>query len=116
MQDYRKLRVWKDAHSLTLEVYRATRSFPKEERYGLTSQIRRAATSVPSNIAEGCGRATNRDFAHFLRIARGSSNEVDYLLELSKDLEYLEAAVFADLSKRVDDIKRMLFGLIGKVE
>lgn len=115
MQDFRKLRVWKDAHSLTLDLYKATRSFPKEELYGLTSQIRKAAASVPANIAEGCGRASNRDFARFLRIARGSANEVDYLLELSKDLEYLDPAIFAKFSKRIEDIKRMLYGLISKV-
>lgn len=86
MQNYKNLRVWEDAHALVLEIYNATRSFPNDERYGLTSQIRRAAVSIPSNIAEGTGRGSDADFARFVQFAVGSISEVDYQLLLARDL------------------------------
>ena len=89
MQDFRDLKVWEKSHQFVLSVYGATSSFPREEMYGLTSQLRRAAVSVPTNIAEGCGRGTDADFARFLQIAMGSACEADYLLLLSRDLKYL---------------------------
>jgi four helix bundle protein len=77
MRDFRQLRVWEDAHSLTLTIYQITQNFPKEELFALTSQMRRASSSEPTNIAEGCGRETSKDYAHFLQIAVGSSFELD---------------------------------------
>ena len=115
MQDYRQLRVWQHAHQIALDVYRATASFPKAERYGLTSQIRRAASSVPSNIAEGCGRGSGPDFARFLQIATGSANEVDYQLLLTRDLGFLEEQVYLPLSADTVRVRRMLIALIQRV-
>jgi four helix bundle protein len=86
MGDFRQLQVWKLAHGLTLDVYRATRNFPQEELYGITSQARRSAASVAANIAEGAGRNTDRELAHFARIALGSANELEYHLILARDL------------------------------
>lgn len=87
MKDFRSLQVWEKAHRLALEIYKATQDFPREESYGLTSQLRRAAASIPTNIAEGCGRGSDRELAQFIQIAVGSASEVEYLLELSHDLE-----------------------------
>ena len=116
MQDFRKLSVWQKAHYLTLEVYRVTRGFPKDELYGLTSQIRRAAASVPTNIAEGCGRRSDRDFARFLSIAMGSASELDYLILLSRDLDLMNARTADVLSDSATELKRMLASLMRKIE
>jgi len=89
MRDFRKLNVWKEAHKLVLAIYQMSRKFPKEERYCITSQLRRAVTSIPNNIAEGCGRNSKKELYNFLNIAMGSSSEVEYLLLLSYDLKYL---------------------------
>ena len=94
MQNYKDLKVWEKAHLFTLNVYEATKLFPKDELYSLTNQIRRAASSIPANIAEGCGKNTNAEFAHFLNIALGSANEAEYFLILSKDLNYLPVEKF----------------------
>ena len=115
MQDFLKLDVWQRSHSLTLDVYRLTRAFPREELYGLTSQLRRASSSIPANIAEGCGRGSPADMARCLQIAMGSASEVQYLLILCRDLAYIEG----DESERMLDVitgtKRMLASLIQKV-
>ena len=111
MKDFRNLQVWEKAHQLTLAMYRATVSFPTEERYGLTSQLRRGATSIASNIAEGCGRGTDPDFARCLDIAVGSASEVEYQLLLAHDLELLDPQLFHGLSARVIEVKRMLSAL-----
>jgi four helix bundle protein len=95
-------------------VYTVTQNFPRTEAYGLTSQIRRASASIPTNIAEGCGRSGNAEFVHFLQIAMGSANEVDYQLLLSKDLGYLNAAEFENLSRSITEIQRMLASFIRK--
>ena len=108
MRDFRGLLVWQKAHRLTLEVYRATRSFPTEERYGLTAQLRRSAASIPTNIAEGCGRDGERDFARFISIAAGSASETEYHLLLARDLEYLPAPTHDDLYGLVSEVKKML--------
>jgi four helix bundle protein len=97
MEDFKDLRVWTKAHELTLYVYQKTRSFPKEEMYGLTSQMRRSAASVGANIAEGCGRRSDGEMRRFLQIARGSANELEYHLLLAKDLHLLQDAEFAEL-------------------
>jgi four helix bundle protein len=116
MQGVRELRAWQRAHELVLDVYRLTRSFPPEERYGLTSQLRRAATSVASNIVEGCGRPSDRDFRRFVGYAVGSSNEVEYQLLLSRDLGWLSHAEHAALAERVIEARRMLVALVRKLD
>lgn len=108
MQDFRNLKVWEKAHALTLEVYRQTRSFPADERFGLTSQLRRSCASVPANLAEGCARSGDVDFARFVNIALGSASETDYHLLLSRDLSYLNDQVYAPLLEQVSEVKRML--------
>ncbi len=115
MQDFRKLRVWQAAHALTLAVYGATKGFPKEERYELTSQVRRAAVSVPSNIAEGCGRGSRRDAAQFFQIAMGSACELEYQLLLARDLGFLTEPDYTKLESAVRNVKRMLAGLLARV-
>jgi four helix bundle protein len=95
MQDFRDLKVWQRAHALVLQIYKASSRFPDHERYGLISQLRRAAVSIPANIAEGTIRASDQDFARFLQIAIGSASEVDYLLLLARDLEYANSEVTA---------------------
>jgi len=111
MRDLRNLKVWQKAHELTLVVYRETRGFPRNELYGLTSQLRRGASSIPANIAEGCGRSTDRDFARFLDIAAGSGSELEYPLLLSRDLGLLERPAYEDIHGRATEVKRMLTGL-----
>ena len=112
MQDFKKLKVWEKGHALTLAVYRATARFPKEELYGLTSQIRRAAASVPANVAEGCGRGGRAELARFLVVAMGSASELEYHLLLAHDLEFLEQPEYAILQPQVIEIKRMLSSFI----
>ena len=115
MQNYKDLKVWEKAHQFTLEVYEVTKLFPKEELYSLTNQLRRAASSIPANIAEGCGKNSQAEFAHFLNISLGSANEAEYFLILSKDLKYLDENNFEILIKIVNEIKAMLIALISKV-
>ena len=107
--------VWKKAHDLTVELYQVTRSFPREELFGLTSQIRRSAASVPANIAEGCGRGTGADFGRHLQIAFGSACECEYHLLLSRDVNLLAKDIHASLEEKVLEIKRMLSSLMAKV-
>lgn len=115
MKDFRKLQVWQKAHRLVLELYQATKVFPAEERYGLTSQLRRAAVSIPSNVAEGCGRSGDPEFARFLQIAMGSSSEVEYQLLLAHDLGFIPKAKYDELESGITEIKRMLTAFIQKV-
>jgi four helix bundle protein len=115
MQNYKDLKVWEKAHFFTLKVYEATGNFPREEVYGLTNQLRRAAFSVPANIAEGCGKHSKNDFAHFLNIALGSANESEYFLMLAKDLKYLEHGVYDFLAADINEVKAMLIAFIIKV-
>jgi four helix bundle protein len=116
MQDYRQLKVWQKSHSLVLRIYSATATFPEPERYGLTSQMRRAAASVPANIAEGCGRAGQAELRQFLYISVGSTCELEYFLLLARDLRFLTEKQQAALDASVREIKRMLTGLIQRVE
>ena len=116
MEDFKDLRVWGKAHDLTLKIYQATRCFPKEELYGLTSQMRRSAVSIGANIAEGCGRRSDGEMGRFLQIARGSANELEYHLLLAKDLELLQAAEFEDMQARVHEIQRMLASFAAAVK
>jgi four helix bundle protein len=115
MRDYRRLEVWQAAHSLTLELYRLSSRFPVGERYGLTSQLRRAAASIPSNIAEGAGRRTPADYARFLDLALGSANEVEYNIVLARDLDLVEHGEADQLIDRVDHIRRRLLNLHKRV-
>jgi len=108
MRDFRELKVWQKAHALTLDVYRATKSFPREELYGLTSQIRRAAVSIAANIAEGAGKNSRPEFARFLQIASGSASELEYHLLLAGDLGYLSSEFCHGLSEQVVETKKML--------
>jgi len=109
MRDFTKLDIWKRSHLITLRVYKITSHFPKEELFKLTSQMRSCASSIPMNIAEGCGRNTNPQFAHFLQISIGSCNELQYQFILSKDLEYISNEVFDDLHSEIIEIRRMIF-------
>jgi len=115
MQDYRNLLVWRKAHILALEIYRISRDFPETERYGLASQMRRGATSIAANIAEGCGRNSDRELARFLDIAQGSAMEIDYHTLLAKDLEYLAESEFVTLKKSISEIRRMLWSFTEKL-
>ena len=115
MQNYKDLKVWEKSHAFTLKIYDVTGLFPKEEVYSLTNQIRRSASSIPANIAEGCGKNSKSEFAHFLNIALGSANESEYFLILSKDLLYLNKEEFEKLYLLVNEIKSMLISLISKV-
>jgi four helix bundle protein len=99
MKDFRDLRVWENSHQLTLDVYRVTKQFPREELYGLTSQIRRCSSSIGANIAEGCGKRGNNEFQRFLQIASGSASELDYHFLLARDLSYLPDAEYKRLTK-----------------
>jgi four helix bundle protein len=112
MGNFRELKVWRRAQDLALDVYRSTSSFPKEERYGLTAQMRRAAISVSSNIAEGCGRQGDRELARFLHIARGSVRELECQLLLSYELGYMQRDAHAKLDADSQEISRMLNRLI----
>jgi four helix bundle protein len=115
MQDFKKLKVWEKGHQLTLAVYELTAPFPKEELYGLTSQMRRAAASIVSNIAEGCGRAGPADFARFLQMATGSASELEYQLILAHDLKLLKPHDHRKLDIEVVEVKRMLTSLMQRL-
>src|ERR1044071_55755 len=116
MQNYRHLKVWEKAHSLTLFMYKATATFPKEEQYGLTSQIRRACSSIPANIAEGCGRSGDAELARFLQISMGSASELEYHLLLAHDLKFLSLDDYQCLAKNVTEVKKMLAAFILKLK
>ena len=115
MQNFRKLRVWHAAHSLVLEVYRNPQLFPSDERYGLTSQLRRAAVSIAANLAEGCGRDGDADFARFVQIAMGSASEVEYHLILAHDLQYLSNPQYEQLAIQLNNVKHMLLSFLRKL-
>jgi len=116
VQDFRELKVWGKAHEVTLSIYRATDGFPATERYGLTSQMRRAAASVPANIAEGCVRSSDADFARFLHMALGSANEVEYFLLLARDLKFLDGPGHDQILANLQEVKRMLISLIARLK
>lgn len=115
MRDFREIKVWAKAHVLTVEIYKVTGEFPREEMYGLTSQLRRSSASVLANIAEGFGRGGNAELARFLQIGMGSATEVEYHILLARDLNLLTQPIYADLERRVIEVKRMLAALLIKV-
>ena len=115
MKDFHRLKVWEKAHRLVLSMYEITRHFPADERFGLTLQIRRAATSVPTNMAEGCGRSGDRELARFLSIAAGSASELEYQILLSRDLGFIDEDAYRILSTQVIEVKRMLSVFLEKL-
>jgi four helix bundle protein len=116
MKNFRDLQVWQKAHQLTLLAYSVTRNFPREEVYGLTSQIRRCAASVAANIAEGCGKRGNAEFQRFLGISTGSASEFEYHFLLAHDLKLLVGSDYEKLNDAVVELKRRLASLVRKVE
>jgi four helix bundle protein len=115
VKDFRELKVWEKAHTLTLAIYKATESFPRQELYSLTNQIQRAAVSIPANIAEGCGKNGDADFGRYLQIAMGSSSELEYLLLLSHDLGYLPDEAFQELTSNLVEVRKMLNALLQRL-
>ena len=115
MQDFRNLEVWQEAHGLTIEVDRVTTRFPDDERFGLTSQVRRSCASIGANLAEGCGRATDADFARFVQMAMGSASETEYHLLLALDLRFIDEPTYRDLDERIRRIKKMLTSLLKRL-
>jgi four helix bundle protein len=115
MRDFREIKVWEKAHAFTLRLYEVTRSFPKEEMYGLTSQIRRAAASIGANIAEGCVKNTDPDFARYLQNALGSASELEYHLLLAKDLGFFASSQYVELDESAKELKKMLTSFITKL-
>ena len=115
MRSFKDLKVWQKGHELTLSIYRATKSFPRDETHGLTSQLRRAAASIPANIAEGCVRGSGPDFRRFLQVALGSASEVEYHILLSHELGYLDRNQYESLSGNATELKRMLTSFIQKL-
>jgi len=115
MRDYRKYDVWKLGHEITLQIYALTKEFPKKEQFGIISQMRRAAYSIPSNISEGCGRESDAEFKRFLIISRGSASELEYFTVLAKDLGYLNQSSYTKVNDDVNKVKRSLNNLIQKI-
>ena len=115
MKDFHELKVWQKAHALTLSIYKVTAPFPREELYGLTSQLRRASASIAANLAEGCGRSGDAEFARFCSIALGSASELEYHLLLAQDLKLLKPSEYEALAPRATELKRMLTALLQKL-
>ena len=115
MKDFHELKIWQRSHRLTLAVYRATQPFPKDEIYGLTSQMRRASASIPANIAEGCGRQGDLELARFFQMAMGSACELEYHLLLAFELKLLKESEYKPISKEVTEIQKMLGSFIRKL-
>lgn len=116
MKDFKELKVWQKAHKTVLKIYSKTSSFPKDEIYGLTSQMRRAVVSIASNIAEGCGRSGDAELARFFQIAMGSASEIEYQIVLSRDLNFLDEEKYKELTNDVTEIKLMLGAFISKLK
>jgi four helix bundle protein len=116
MRNYRDLEVWDKSHKLTLRLYERSRNFPKEEFYGLTSQLRRAAMSIGANLAEGCGRQTTPELARYVRIAMGSASELDYHLLLARDFGFLKSDEHSDFVEELTRIRKMLTALLIRLE
>ena len=116
MSDYKKLKVWETAHKFTIDIYKTTKGFPEDEKYGLISQIRRSVSSIPTNIVEGSGQLTRKNYIRFLGMAQGSAYETEYQILLAKDLGYLKLDKYNLLNKKIKDIIYMLFGLIKSLK
>ncbi|WP_077022875.1 four helix bundle protein [Fuerstiella marisgermanici] len=115
-KSFHDLVVWRKAHEFKLSVYKATKNFPTDERFGPASQLRRSAASITANIAEGCGRGSDADFGRFLQMAAGSASEVEYHILVARDLGYIDTQIDAASNSQVIEIKRMLTALIKKLE
>jgi four helix bundle protein len=115
MKDYKKLEIFQKARQFNIEIYTQTKTFPDSERFGLTSQIRRSSISISANIAEGCGRGSDREFARFLSISYASACEVECLLILANDLQILKEDKFSNLYSKIEEIKKMIFGFIKRL-
>src|SRR5438552_16054515 len=115
MKDFCQLKVWEKAHQLTMAIYHITATFPREQTYALVSQMRRAASSIPSNIAEGCGRDGDAELSRFCVMARGSASELEYQLLLSRDLKLIQSQEYEQLTQQTVEIKRMLTVLVQKL-
>src|SRR5437773_12369178 len=115
MKDFCQLKVWEKAHQLTMAIYHITATFPREQTYALTSQMRRAASSIPSNIAEGCGRDGDAELSRFCSIARGSASELEYQILLARDLKLIQPKQYEQLSSQAVELKRMLTVLMQKL-
>ncbi|MGX1928207.1 four helix bundle protein [Flagellimonas sp. 2504JD4-2] len=116
MVDYKNYKVWHKSHLLVIEIYQITDIFPKKEQFGLVSQINRAVVSIPTNIAEGCGRETQKELVRFLYISSGSAHELEYLVMLSKELNFITEEQFNALAPKIVEIKRMLAALINTIK
>lgn len=116
MRNFKELAIWQRSHALTLKIYQQTRSYPKEELFGLTSQMRRSVSSIPTNIAEGSGRHSDAEMKHFLVIARGSASELEYQLILSHDLGDLNDMVFESLTAELNEIQKMIYSFMQNIK
>ncbi|MGE5123851.1 MAG: four helix bundle protein [Acidobacteriaceae bacterium] len=116
MKDFHKLKVWERAHNLTLNIYAETQAFPKEEVYGLTNQMRRSPASIPTNIAEGCGRNSKAETVHFFNLAIGSASELEYQLILAHDLHYLIDKEYSDMSNELIEVRKMLYAFANRLK
>ncbi len=116
MKDFHSLKVWEKAHALTLAIYRSTEQFPKHELYSLTNQVQRAAVSIPTNIAEGCGKDSDRELKRYFIIAMGSASELEYLLLLARDLGYLHLSLYQSLEADLVETRKMLNAFIQKLK
>ena len=116
IRDFYNMTVWQKSHALTLQIYKITQDFPKDEQYGLTSQMRRAVMSIPTNIAEGSGRGTNGDFVRFMQISMGSAAELKYQLFLARDLQYISIEQYQSLKAMVVEIKMMLASFMKRIQ
>ena len=115
MRDFRKYEVWQLSHSLVLDVYQISKGFPKEEQFNITSQLRRACASIPTNISEGCGRNSDKEFNQFLNIALGSASESECLIILSQDLNFIDSETSIQLLEKINHIKSKIFKLKEKL-
>ena len=116
MQDFHSLLIWQKGHDLTLKVYEASKAFPKEEMFALTSQVRRAAYSIPTNIAEGSERKTKADFSHFLQMSIGSVSELEYEILLAKDLHYIKEDKYNELKAEIVDLRKMIINFQKRID
>ena len=116
MRNFRELRVWDEAHKLTVQLYQDTEAFPRKEMFGLTSQIRRAAASIGANLAEGCGRQSEGEFSRFIQIAMGSASELEYHLLLSRDLTFLTKSSYEKSQTQLTRVRKMLASLLQTVQ
>jgi four helix bundle protein len=116
MRNFKELSIWQRSHQLVLKIYVSTRSFPPDELFGLISQMKRSSSSVPTNIAEGCGRNSDADLSRFLTIASGSISELEYQVLLAKDLGYLPVNLFKELTDEIIEIRKMMYAFIQKLK